>query len=232
MKALNTVKYLFIAFGLVMLAGALFWYLNTKSFIKAAASAQGTVVELIPVRSDGSTTYKPLVRFTTAKGGAIEFSSSSSSNPPGYEVGETVEVYYLEGSPRDAKVSGFFSLWGGAVIVGGMGLVFFAIGGGILLVTMLKGRSRGRLKLSGTPIETDFIAVELNTSLEVNGRNPFCVVTQWQNPATSKVHVFRSKNLWFDPTSFIKAKRITVFIDANNPKKYYVDLSFLPEMAE
>jgi hypothetical protein len=35
-------------------------------------------------------------------------------------------------------------------------------------------------------------------------------------------------NLWYDPSGQIDREKITVFMERNNPTKYYVDLSFLP----
>jgi hypothetical protein len=218
--------------GIAMLLGAFFLYRSTSSFLATAITAPGTVTELVAVRSDDSTTYKPVVQFTTAKGEAIEFASSTSSSPPSYRVGESVQVLYRENDPRDAKINGYFSLWGGSVILAGLGAVFFSIGGGIWLFTKLKARSDEHLQTHGTPIATDFQSVELNDSLTVNGKHPFRIVTQWQNPATSELHIFKSNNLWFDPARFIKDKRIRVFIDVSNPKKYYVDTAFLPKLAE
>jgi len=232
MKTIAVMKYVFAVVGLGMLLGAFILYRSTSAFIEQAVIAEGTVVKLVPVRSDGSTTYRPTVSFTTEAGQPVEFSSTSSSSPPAYAVGEKVKVYYRLREPRDAKINGFFSLWGGSLILGIIGCVFSAIGGGIFLVTFLRGRKEEQLVATGQRIDTEFQSVELNQALEVNGRNPFRIVTQWQNPATSKVHVFRSKNLWFDPSSHIKGQRITVFIDAGNPKKYYVDVSFLPNLAE
>jgi hypothetical protein len=57
------------------------------------------------------------------------------------------------------------------------------------------------------------------------------VTVQWLDPTSSQVRVFESHNLWFDPTAYIKDKKIRVFLDMHNPKKYYVDLSFLPKQA-
>jgi hypothetical protein len=68
--------------------------------------------------------------------------------------------------------------------------------------------------------------------LSVNDRHPFQIVTQWQNPSTSEIHVFESDNIWYDPSEFITNQRITVYIEKENPKKYWVDLSFLPKMAK
>lgn len=88
------------------------------------------------------------------------------------------------------------------------------------------------LEQYGTRIVTDFQDVSINTSLSVNGKYPFVGVSQWQNPETSKVHVFTSSNIWFDPTNFIKTDKIIVIVDKRNPKRYSVDLSFLPKAAE
>lgn len=231
MKVIATVKYVFTTVGFAMLAGAFLLYHNTRTFLEDATRTEGSVVELIESRSSDSTTYRPVVDFTTSAGDTIRFASSSGSNPPSYSVGEKVAVFYLADAPQQAHVDGYFSLWGAATIVGGLGSVFFLIGAGLMLVPMLKRRRDDYLKRHGTPIETEFQRVELNEALSVNGRHPFRIVTQWQNPVTSQMHVFESGNLWHDPTEYVESDRIRVFIEKSNPKKYVVDLSFLPDLA-
>lgn len=196
------------------------------------AGAQGSVVDLEPSQSSDSTTYRAVVRFVDAKGAEIEFSSSTSSNPPAHEIGESVEVFYDPAAPRDAKINGFFDLWGGAAILAGLGAVFFLIGTGIALAGTLKARRTAYLRVNGKPVEADFQGVERNTSLRVNGRHPFRVLAQWRNPSTSEVHVFHSDNLWFDPSEYVEGRKIRVLIDKDDPRKYHVDLSFLPKLAK
>ena len=232
MNVLSIIKYLFTLVGIGMLAGAFYLYGSTRDFLAEAATADATVVELARSRSSDSTTYKPVVQFTSRDGQAIEFISSTGSNPPSYSRGEKVEVLYRPDDPQDARINGFFSLWGGALIVAGLGVVFFLVGGGLLLAAVVKRRNNAYLKHNGTRIVTDYTGVELNTSLRVNGRHPYRVLSQWQNPSTSEIHVFESDNLWFDPEDYIKSDKITVLIDRNNPKKYFVDLSFLPKLAK
>ena len=157
------------------------------------------MIDLQQSRSSDSITYAPVVEFQTKNGSRIEFISSTSSNPPSYSRGETVEVLYNESSPEKARINGFFSLWGGALIVGLIGLVFFLIGFLIILFGTLKSKNIKKLKESGTRISAEFQSVQQNTSLTVNGRHPFQILAQWQNPSTSKIHIFNSDNLWFDP---------------------------------
>jgi len=231
MKTVAIIKYGFAAIGLAMLAGALYWYQHVKTFVAGASVAEGTVVELVRSQSGSdSPTYRPVVRFS-ANGQSVQFTSSMGSNPPSYDRGEKVEVFYKPSNPQDAMINGFLALWGGPLIVGGLGAVFFLVGAGIWLGMRLKGQRDDYLKAHGTPIQTKFQTVELNRSLNVNGSHPFRIVTQWQDPVTAEIHVFKSNNLWFDPTDHIKQQQITVFIEGNNPKKYFVDVSFLPKLA-
>jgi len=231
MNTFSIVKYVFAIVGAGMLLGAGALRANTSRFLAHASPARGTVVALQPKRSsDGSTTYSPVVHF---KHGAqmIEFTSQNSSSPPGYHIGEIVPVLYLDTNPYDAKLNSFFSLWAGALIVGGIGAVFLLIGGGMILVPLRHKRVDDYLVHQGVPVEADIQSVAINTAVSINGRNPFRIVAQWQDPATSQVHVFESHNIWFDPSSYIKQKAIRVFVDRANPKKYYVDVSFLPQLA-
>ena len=230
MKTISIVKYTFSSIGLAMLIAALFLYQNTQTFLSTAISTNGTVIELISSRSNNSVTYAPVVLFRTANGEVIEF-MSSGSKPPAYSTNDTVEVLYQEAEPEGAKINSFSALWGGCIIVGILGAVFFSLGFSIIMVGRLKDRKIRHLKTNGTPVETQFQSVEINGALEVNGRNPYQIFTQWTNPENGKLHIFKSENLWFDPSNFIKQDKITVLIERNNPNKYYTDVSFLPEVA-
>jgi len=82
-------------------------------------------------------------------------------------------------------------------------------------------------------IEAVPVDVQRNTSYSVNGQHPWRIIVQWQNPATGKLHLFRSDNLWFDPSRFVaQQKQIRVLIDPQKPKRYSMDVSFLPELAD
>lgn len=231
MKGVSAIKYLFTLVGGGFLAGAFFWYQSTNIFIDNAVSTEGIVIDLELSRSNDSSAYYPILSFVDSHGNEIRFRSSSGRNPPSYSVGEPVEILYLPEDPHDASINSFFSLWGGAVIMGFLGGVFFLIGAGIMIATRMGKKKELYLKERGTPIETDFQGVELNESISVNGKHPYRILTQWHNPATSRLHVFHSNNLWFDPSNYINSDKITVFIERGNPKKYYVDISFLPELA-
>lgn len=238
MKTLIFIKYFFAIIGFGMIVGSFFLYQNTTTFLKNAITTEGVVIELVRSRSSSSSssgssyTYAPTVRFKTNQGTTVEFTSSTSSNPPSYSRGEQVEVLYEPIQPHSAKINSFFSIWGGAAIVGGIGSVFFLIGCGIILSGIRKSKKKEYLLQRGVRINTQFQSVSKNTRMRVNGRNPYMVTSQWQDPTTSKIHVFESDNIWFDPTDHINVDTIMVYIEPKNPAKYFMDISFLPALAE
>jgi hypothetical protein len=138
MKSVGVLKFVFGLVAVLMLAGAWLLYQNTTQFIASASRAQGEVIELLRVESsrrNGSDTWRPLVNFKVPSGETIEFAPSSSSSPPAYDKGEVVGVFFDPADPKNARLDGFFDLWGGATIVGGLGAVFltFAVGMHLLL---------------------------------------------------------------------------------------------------
>ena len=77
---------------------------------------------------DDGCSYKPVVSFETRDGKSISYTSSYSSSPPAYDVGETVTVYYSPENPEKAIINGegkvfriIFMSVGGAIILFGLG---------------------------------------------------------------------------------------------------------------
>jgi len=78
-------------------------------------------------------------------------------------------------------------------------------------------------------LETIFNYPSLKTAIKYNGRSPYSIYAQWVQPSANAVYVFKSEPLWIDPQEYIKpGDKIKVAIDPNNPKRYFVDTSFLP----
>jgi hypothetical protein len=137
----------FLLPGLLLLWVAEAFYSQSSRLVHHGLRAQGTVVDTVigTTRKNGHVWY-PIVRYTAQDGGSYRFQSSSGSNPPAYNVGDTVEVLYWPADPEHGTINGFFSLWGGPLIAGVLGGVFTSIGGLLLylLVLLPYRRARGR----------------------------------------------------------------------------------------
>jgi hypothetical protein len=228
---------IFSSVGTILLSVSAFLFIQEKQFIERAKITSGTVIEMgrsVSSSSDnrGSVTYYPVVEFFTAGGKRIVFSSNFSSNPPAYEVGEKVEVYYEPEKPSGAEIKSFFSQWFAAILTGGMGLIFGTIGFVNLGIQFKKKRNNEWLQLNGKRIDTKIQSVGRDTFTKINGRSPFIIYSQWLNPQTREIHVFKSDSIMYDPREFLKGDSVPVWIDVNNYKKYQMDLSFLPKVNE
>ena len=235
MKALRVGLGIFFLAGLGMLIGGIVSMQHTRQFIANAASADGTVLENILKTStdrDGnrSWAYYPHVRYRIADGRDLDLISSTGASPPSFRVGQQVTVLYDPQDPAHASINSFGSLWGISLLLTGMGFFFTLPFIGFGIWKRSSDRKAAWLEANGRRIVAEFARVERNTSYEVNGRNPYRIVCQWLDPSRNEVHVFRSGNLWFDPTQFVQQKSLIVLMDPNNPQRYSVDTSFLPKV--
>ncbi|SCX68957.1 DUF3592 domain-containing protein [Variovorax sp. EL159] len=128
MKFETLAKFLFGLIGIALLAlcGVLLY--QRVAFIASAQRVQGQVTDLQHVRSTNKNntdgTWRPVVQFRLPSGAIIDFTTSSSSGSPGYEIGEKVDVFYQPSNPNNALLNDLFELWGGAAIAGVIGAVF------------------------------------------------------------------------------------------------------------
>ncbi|MFT6916477.1 MAG: hypothetical protein ACJAWL_002817 [Motiliproteus sp.] len=243
MKVLKYIKYVFLVIGMLLLAGGLYSYTDTRNLLSDAVLVEGVVVDLVQVRSTSSSnsgsismsrdsrTYAPVVEFVTETGRTLKHYSSNSSQPASFFIGEKVGVYYDASAPGNAVINTFFALWGMAVIFAGIGATCFVVGFIMIASGIVKTRRVRFLKAKGMAINANIQSVEPNQALVVNGKSPFQICAQWQDPSTSALHIFKSENIWFNPTDYIESYAVTVLIEKGRPGNYYMDISFLPQLA-
>lgn len=103
------------------------------------------------------------------------------------------------------------------------GLPFLLLGIGFLRRDHRERYTETWLRENGSRIYADFVAVQFNTSVRVNGRCPLVLQCQAVNPADGKVYLFESKNFWFDPEPFLQDRpKIPVLVDRNDYHRYLV----------
>jgi len=237
---MNISKFVFGLFAVIGLGASIAAWLmfeSRQAFLATAQPAEGTVVELDLVRSSSgsgsgsSYSYYPIVRFRTAGGEEIQFRGRVGSNPPSYRRGERIGVLYDPQTPELAEIDGFFSLWGGVLILGLIGLVFAAVGIGHWVWHVAKLRLEAWLARNGQRVNAEVVDVRLGGMRRRGRQSRWRIVAQWMDPLTRKVHVFKSRTLGFDPEPYLKGETVPVLIDPKNPRRYALDLSFLPELA-
>ncbi len=215
--------------GLVFLGVAFFTTRAELAFRAGAISAPGTVVELESRSgSKGGTVYAPVFEFADRNDRVHRVTASVASSPPSFRRGEAVRVLYRPENPEEARLDSFMETWFLPLIFGAIGSVFTSIAGGCLIYSFHKRTRRSSLATSGTRVQARVDGVEHDESTRQGDRIPWRIVAQWQNPVDQKVYVFRSDEIWFDPTPYVH-QTVDVLVDIDHPHQYVMDIAFLPE---
>ena len=226
---------IFAAIGAVGLVVGTLFALRTLQLQRDNVYADGTVVELQERCTDrrkkrDRCTYLPVVEFTVGDE-RLRVVGSVGSSPPSHDVGEAVRVMYPLGNPHDARIDSWLENWFGAGLGLGFGALFGGVGFPLAFFAVRRRNDRRWAQSQGSLVQTRFVEVMRDTSVKVNGRSPWKIVTQWQNPRDGKVYRFESEELWFDPAELLQGRgQIGVKLDPERPRRYWMDTDFLPEV--
>lgn len=207
---------------------------NIILFLASAISSTGEVVSLVPVNSTSSdngvlTTYAPSIVFTTKNGQKISFTSELSTSSSNFFVGQKIPILYLPNEPKSAKINNSFQIWMPPVIVGVFGVFMVLVWVGQAIFQRLKNGKRDYFLENGKMVLATFKRIYVNEHIQSGDRNPHKIITEWCDPLTNKLHVFNSETIWFYPNNLNVGDEVKVYIETDNPKKYWMDISFIPK---
>jgi len=221
MKIFRLILGIFLVLGILMLLGAGALAIHTHAFtskhITPAEPSLITTSSTVPAMArdltiQGSHSIRGRPRYRT--------DSSTGTNPPSFLLGQQVDVLYLPSMPEGAVINSFGQLWLGPIILAGLGAVFCVHSGGCLAL-------RARPPETQPPASSDRPA-DLRThhrcrqggNIEVNGRRPWTITAQWQDPTDTKgfrlrkcAHLVRPKRLG------TRRKSVGVWIRPDNPSR-------------
>ena len=222
----NLVWLIFSAIGLIFTVVGGFITIYTLNY-ENKVDTVGTITSITSHRdSDGDTSHTVYVTYNV---GGNTYESRLNSYSSTFYEGKTIDIYYDQNNPNKIGVKSLDLL---CLIFPGIGLIFLIIGISGLIVKKKKSNLEKRLKMSGTTIYATYVETIMNTSYRVNGRSPYNVICEWNNPADNQKYIFKSKDIWYNPANTIAERNIQqfpVYVDPNNMKKYAVDIDSLLE---
>lgn len=221
--------------ALILLIGIPFAIVSVfvlKDTINLLSNSHKTIGKIIGIeeerRRNGGYMYSPVIKYKSVTGDEYVYRSTTKTGYTSYKIGQQIELIYDKSNPQNARVNSFLDIWFLTIIMGVGGWASTIGGIVLLLVTLKKKRLEEYLKNHGQKILTDFVNVGRGI-VEINGESGYVINCQWVNPQDNVIYTFKSDDIWFDPANYVKDKKIEVLIDPKDPKKYYVDLSFLPK---
>ena len=113
------------------------------------------------------------------------------------------------------------------------GLIMLAVG-----IAVLTHQHREQKRIQGLIDGNCYVMASITSaskdySLHVNHLPTFVVEASYEDPVTGVVHMFRSKNLIFDPTDLMVSKYVMVYLEKDGKyDNYYVDIDSILKSIE
>lgn len=137
----------------------------------------------------------------------------------GMSVGDTLTLHYDPSNPKDVRYKEVGE--SGPKVAIALGVVFALVGISISFIGSGFSMKKKLIK-TGVRCISDELYIDQNTSVRVNGRCPYVIYCRLQDP-TGEYRECKSKNIYENLDRY-DIRRVDVYFDQKNPKKYYVDV--------
>lgn len=219
MRRLNAIQLIEIIFGII---GVLFLtitiVIDFLVFIprEDRVKVTGTIVD---IKNDNEVFVSYLV-------GEKHYTNKLDSYSSSYYQGKEIAIYYDQNNPNRIMSDLSFVL---IYVFGGLGIGFLTVTGIMVFFSIRKQQIRKKLIETGHVVQASVSSIEMNQNYSVNGKHPYVVVCEW-NSMDNKRYLFKSDNIWFNPTKTIEERGIKtfpVYLYPYKMKPYYMDISEL-----
>jgi len=209
-------KILFVLCAIAIVAGITI-YLEASAYQKNSKITQGIVVS--------STLSSYEIKYTSDDGVERTSMRTHSSKGGRHHDGDKVKVYYRIDNPDKCRISDGKK--------GGKKIVFWAF---MLLLFNLysvysdrkRTKTSDNFKTTGRKVEAQILKIDTDLTTTIMKKHPYYIDCKWVDPMTGREYTHTIRNIWTDPGTLLAGRKtIDVYIDRNDPEKYFMDIEFL-----
>jgi hypothetical protein len=196
-------------------------YLEASSFQKTAKVTQGIVAN--------SSLSRYEIKYTSDDGIERTYKGTHSSKGGRYNDGDKVKVFYQTDNPDKSRISDGVKS-GKKVVFWSLIMLLFN------LLSVYQGKKKDKtekdFKTTGRKVEAQILRTDIDLTTTVLKKNPFFIDCKWVDQMTGKEYTHTIRNIWTDPKPLLAGRNsIDVYIDRNDPEKYFMDIAFLGDSA-
>lgn len=219
-------------FGMIFVIVSLLFLNNYNNFIKTAVKQKAIISNITTSTNNSSSNSDSHTVYVTYTYEGKEYTESLNYYSSSMNIGDETTIYVNPENPGNIKGSGQQTLI----------LVFFIIGSAfviaaiiIALIFIRKKIFNKKLLENGKLIYAEIINISVNSNVNINRQQPFIITCKWKDPQTCSEYIYKSQNIWINPEPFLKEHSIDhliVYIDEQNPKKYFISLEELNKILD
>lgn len=135
--------------------------------------------------------------------------------------GDTIIINYSPDDPSKIITKIGSNIIGFVIIP--LGGIFALLGLVFILKKVLSDKKRNKLIRSGECLTGIITNVERNKYVTINKRHPYKAECEVIDPYSSEKYLYSSDNIMGNISDLI-GREVTVYVDSNNKKNYYVDI--------
>ncbi len=207
---------LFLIVGITLLITGIIIFSHKREFIKNSETTKAEIVDINYTHRKKGMRRKPVVEYTVD---GVKYKQVLDEFDSGMGIGDIVTVHYDPNDPNNITGGSMFV----TALIPCIGGLFIVVGGAFVVSLILSNMKKIKLITNGDAFTGVITDVKMNMSLKINGRHPYKVECEVDDPYTSERYIYSSENITEDISEFI-GSQITVYVDKNNKKKYYVDV--------
>jgi hypothetical protein len=209
-------KIFFVLCAITIIAGVLI-YLEASDFQKTAKVTVGTVAN--------SSLSRYEIQYTSDDGIERIYKGIHSSKGRIYHNGEKLKVFYKIDNPDNMRITDGVKSGKKVVKIGIIMILFNLLS---VYSDRKKTKSENNFKTTGRKVEAQIMKVDKDTTVTIQRKNPYCIDCRWVDPITGKEYTHTIRYVWKDPEILLAGRNsIDVYIERNDPEKYFMDISFL-----
>jgi hypothetical protein len=164
------------------------------------------------------------VSFTTPDGNQV---TAKASKREYVKAGDKVQIYYDPASPQRIDFGDTIGYNMRGLVIGGL---LFVLGFYYFIRFSLSDNATRKLITSGKKIAAEFVEVGRNEKYRMGDNNPWVIRCRWTDGLNNQEYDFVSKDYTIDPAPYLNGRyHVDVFIDPSDPRRYYMDTSFMPK---
>ncbi len=219
-SVLMLIGIIFSVIGTVFLVAGIAVLISYNTFIDNAVQTEAEItrIESDSYKRNGKThnDYDVWVEYE-ADGEIYEEELNYYSS--GMYEGKKINIYYEPDNPSEIITSqklfeAIFMMIGGIFAI--LGIIF-------IIINIKASRRRKILMQTGDRLTGTIINVGQNMNVAINRRHPYKAECEVINPFDGEKYLYSSENVTCNISELV-GREVTVYVDRNNKKKYYVDI--------
>ncbi len=158
---------------------------------------------------------------------SIPLSASQKNNK--HSEGDKLKVFYRIDNPDKARITDGKKGGKKIIIIAIIMLLLDLI---LIYQSSARNKSAIKFKTTGRKVAAEIIDIGTDMNITFRKMHPYLVNCRWVDPITAKEYTHTIKNIWKDPAPLLAGRNtIDVYIDRENPEKYFMDTEFLGDIA-